>query len=340
MRCGSSRATASNRPSNASTGATPKGRDAGSRTVEFQKLLRRFLDICNAIAYAHSRGVLHRDLKPGNIMVGQYGETLVVDWGLAKVVGAPEGAPEAMLRPPSASGISATLLGSAIGTSQFMSPEQAAGRPDRLGPASDVSSRQWPCARISPPLAPISPFSASSRLLRRATSPNNPIEPSDSYYIARLLARCLVLAEALRPVAGASPVLDELIATYAGWVMVALRASLKYGRNDLERIAAEPDLHELRGRRDFQELVFDRMMAAAPFASAVFWCCAIGSARGPRAPGGLPAEPAATPATPAWSPRNQGWLGVEPERAMPPGVLAPAVHHQKRNTKTGALGAK
>ena len=55
-------------------------------SVPFRKLLGRFLDVCNTIEYAHSRGILHRDLKPANIMLGSHGETLVVDWGLAKLL--------------------------------------------------------------------------------------------------------------------------------------------------------------------------------------------------------------------------------------------------------------
>src|SRR5262249_46646667 len=57
---------------------------------EFRWLVRRFIDVCNTIAYAHSRGVLHRDIKPGNIMLGPFGETLVMDWGVAKPVGRSE----------------------------------------------------------------------------------------------------------------------------------------------------------------------------------------------------------------------------------------------------------
>jgi len=119
------------------------GRDPGERLLELRKLLGRFLDVCNAIAYAHSRGVLHRDLKPGNIMLGKYGETLVVDWGLAKPIGRPESAAnseEETLKPASASDYALTGMGAAIGTPQYMSPEQAAGQLDQLGPASDVYS--------------------------------------------------------------------------------------------------------------------------------------------------------------------------------------------------------
>jgi serine/threonine-protein kinase len=118
-------------------------RDPGERGLALRGLLRRFVDVCNAIEYAHSRGVPHRDLKPGNVMLGRFGETLVVDWGLAKVVGHPDGATAATagtLRPEAGSGATPTETGQALGTPAFMSPEQAAGRLDDLGPASDVYS--------------------------------------------------------------------------------------------------------------------------------------------------------------------------------------------------------
>ncbi|MFM9969590.1 MAG: tetratricopeptide repeat protein [Burkholderiales bacterium] len=122
-------------------------RGAGERTLELRKLLGRFIDVCQAIQYAHDRGILHRDLKPGNIMLGKYGETLVVDWGLAKTVGRAETLKrpgstedERTLKVSSESGSAETLAGTALGTPAFMSPEQAAGRLDLLGPASDVYS--------------------------------------------------------------------------------------------------------------------------------------------------------------------------------------------------------
>jgi serine/threonine protein kinase/Tfp pilus assembly protein PilF len=117
--------------------------DPGPRSLELHKLLGRFIDICNAMAYAHSRSILHRDLKPANVMLGNFGETLVVDWGLAKTLKQPEGdaAPtEPLSRPTDANDETATQMGVAVGTPVFMSPEQAAGQLDRLGPASDVYS--------------------------------------------------------------------------------------------------------------------------------------------------------------------------------------------------------
>ena len=139
------------------SGAVP----AGSRDLALRKLLRRFMDVCNAIDYAHSRGVIHRDIKPANIIVGKYGETLVVDWRLAKPLGRVEPGTESgerLLMPSSASGSSETLPGSAAGYSGLYEPR--AGR----GPARTAGTA---VGRLQPGRDALLPANRSAAVRRR-----------------------------------------------------------------------------------------------------------------------------------------------------------------------------
>jgi tetratricopeptide (TPR) repeat protein len=112
------------------------GGDQGGRLLALRKLLGNFIAVCQAVAFAHSRGVLHRDIKPLNVMLGPFGETIVVDWGLAKVVGSPAGDPAPWIARESDR--DGTEPGSALGTPSYMAPEQAAGRIDRIDQRTDV----------------------------------------------------------------------------------------------------------------------------------------------------------------------------------------------------------
>ena len=120
--------------------AAPLTEGRGRRSSELRKLLRRFLDVCNAVDYAHSRGAIHRDIKPGNVILGKHGETLMVDWGLAKPAGrsGPGSGEQTLLL--LVEWTAETLPGSAMGTPAYMSPEQADGRPGAAGSAEDVYS--------------------------------------------------------------------------------------------------------------------------------------------------------------------------------------------------------
>ena len=111
-----------------------------------RRLLTIFLKVCETVAFAHSRGVIHRDLKPSNIMVGDYGEVMLMDWGLSKVLPArpdrpvdddPEMPPPPTLSDSDGNG-AITEFGAIVGTPSFMAPEQATGREELIDELSDV----------------------------------------------------------------------------------------------------------------------------------------------------------------------------------------------------------
>ena len=116
---------------------------AEPREVQRVRLLKVFLDLCHAVAYAHSRGVIHRDLKPENVMLGPYGETVLLDWGLAKIKGQAEvtGAGEAAVTsvaPQLSGGSAQTEDGSILGSPLYMPPEMAEGHTTDADQRTDV----------------------------------------------------------------------------------------------------------------------------------------------------------------------------------------------------------
>ncbi|MDD3118911.1 MAG: serine/threonine-protein kinase, partial [Victivallales bacterium] len=102
------------------------------------RLLEIFISVCQGMAYAHSKGVIHRDLKPSNIMLGEYGEVMVMDWGLVKFEGEVEVADKFGVYSETHGEKMLTLDGTIAGTPLFMSPEQAAGRAAEVDQRSDV----------------------------------------------------------------------------------------------------------------------------------------------------------------------------------------------------------
>lgn len=123
-------------------------REGNAETIQgfpISRLLTIFQKVCDGMSYAHSRGVIHRDLKPDNVMIGEFGEVLILDWGIAKVLPEPgqahtEEADGEFSGPLAGDGAdaSATMAGQLKGTPNYMAPEQAEGRVADIDTRSDI----------------------------------------------------------------------------------------------------------------------------------------------------------------------------------------------------------
>jgi serine/threonine-protein kinase len=228
-------------------------RDAGQRSVKLRKLLQQFITVCNTLAYSHDQGVVHRDLKPSNIMLGAYGEVLVLDWGLAKQFATDGTAlePEEHAPSPSPSADDLTATGAIMGTPRYMSPEQAKGEP--VGPGSDIfnlglmlyeiltgrsalddstfRSADWLNALVPRPIVP--PRSANEsmpRALEAICKKALAARPEDRYTSARQLAKDLENWLADEPVSACDEGWSQRVARWTrrhrAWVQAGAAASL------------------------------------------------------------------------------------------------------------------
>ncbi|MCA9567733.1 MAG: SUMF1/EgtB/PvdO family nonheme iron enzyme [Myxococcales bacterium] len=226
---------------------------AGRSGWTLHRLVEAFATVCEATGYAHSRGVVHRDLKPENIMVGAYGEILVLDWGIAKVLGEPEEetGEEAVWTTRTSTDSFRTRMGSVAGTAMYMAPEQVRGEIDRLDPRTDVwalgallyeiltGSPPWEGRRHVAVLTQIlagPPEAPAARLARLGRSLPLPEE------LVALVGRAMSARQDDRPANGA-----EVATEARRWLEGAAREgrALELVR---EAVAARPEVARLRER--------------------------------------------------------------------------------------------
>lgn len=110
--------------------------DALAKQEPMQRLLRAFVDVCFAIELAHERGIVHRDLKPSNVMLGNYGDVYVIDWGVARILG--KRRTSSMMAAVDTLAPDETAAGVVLGTPGYIAPEQLKG--EDVGPPADVFS--------------------------------------------------------------------------------------------------------------------------------------------------------------------------------------------------------
>ena len=234
-----------------------------------RRVVEMFQRICEAVAYAHGRGVVHRDLKPSNLMVGEFGQVLVMDWGLARRwqgygdKSERESTPPSNDEAPSDSQLTDHLThdGEVLGTPAYMPPEQARGDRTAIGPASDVYSLGAVLYNILSGQAPYSE-SSSAALAAVLAGPPAPLDVPHS--VPRpLLTLCeyAMAREARERPSSARELIDDV----RGWLDGARR------RDDARHIvsradAMEPAIHRARERAaSLRSRARDGLAALRPF---------------------------------------------------------------------------
>ncbi|MBU1241216.1 protein kinase, partial [Myxococcota bacterium] len=168
---------------------------ACSSLTERLHFLPNFGDVCNAIAFAHSKNIIHRDLKPANIILGSFGETVVVDWGLAKVLGEADIVTEEQ---PDHAGSDAstvkTRMGAIMGTPAYMSPEQAVGNQEAIDQRSDqysLGAILYELLTGRPPYTAASPHALLTKLVTEPLTPVRELAPDAPGELAALAQKAL-----------------------------------------------------------------------------------------------------------------------------------------------------
>ncbi len=192
------------------------------------RLLPHVVDLCQAIGYAHSKGVIHRDLKPNNVMVGEFGETVVLDWGLAKVRGQRDIYRGALERKATSwtsqdDASPETMLGEVLGTPGYMAPEQALGLVDQINERTDIYALG---AVLYTVLTGAAPFRAAGHqevireLLEEEPVPPERLEATLPTELAAICRRAMA-KEAEARYASAMELADELQRFQAGALVQA-----------------------------------------------------------------------------------------------------------------------